>query len=101
MNHIWSFAGNDDRVSVNSTFLQPFLSYSTKTFTSFQVNTESTYNWQADNWTVPLNFNISQLLKIDKQLITLQFGPRVYVERPDGGPNWGLRFTVTLLYPTK
>lgn len=26
-NHIWSFAGNDDRDDISNTFLQPFLSY--------------------------------------------------------------------------
>lgn len=29
-NHIWSFAGHDDRPNVSATFLQPFLSYTTK-----------------------------------------------------------------------
>ena len=29
-NHIWSFAGDDDRADVNSTFLQPFFAYNTK-----------------------------------------------------------------------
>jgi len=32
-NHIWSFAGDDSRADVNATFLQPFLSYTTKTYT--------------------------------------------------------------------
>ncbi|MCK7494505.1 MAG: hypothetical protein MZW92_27560 [Comamonadaceae bacterium] len=35
-NHIWSFAGDDDRADVSATFLQPFLSYTTKTYTSFR-----------------------------------------------------------------
>jgi hypothetical protein len=26
-------------------------------------------------------------------------GPRVYADKPDGGPDWGLRFAVTLLFP--
>jgi hypothetical protein len=41
-NHIWSFAGNDDRVDVNATFLQPFLTYTTPTQWTFGLNTEST-----------------------------------------------------------
>jgi len=28
-NHIWSFAGNDNRADISATFLQPFLSYTT------------------------------------------------------------------------
>jgi hypothetical protein len=47
-NHIWSFAGDDDRQDVNSTFLQPFISYTTPKAWTFALNTESTYNWEAE-----------------------------------------------------
>jgi hypothetical protein len=98
-NHMWSYAGNDDRPDLSATFLQPFVSYTTKTFTTVGLNTEATCDWHNDQWTVPLNLTVTQLLKIGKLPVSLQFGPRVYVERPDGGPDWGLRFTVTLLFP--
>ncbi len=98
-NHIWSFAGQEDRTEINSTFLQPFVSFTTKTYTTFAVNTESTYNWQAHESTVPLNFMVQQLVKIGKQPIAFQFGYRYYVEKPSGGPDWGLRFAVTFLFP--
>jgi hypothetical protein len=97
-NHIWSYAGWGDQ-NVNSTFLQPFISYTTKTFTTFGLNTESTYDWQGQQWTVPLNLMVSQLLKIGKMPIQFQVGGRYYAEVPDGGPDWGLRFTVTFLLP--
>lgn len=42
-NHIWSFAGDEDRKGVNATFLQPFLSYTTSNAWTFALNTESTY----------------------------------------------------------
>jgi hypothetical protein len=84
--------------NVNATFLQPFVAYTTKTYTTFAVNTESTYNWQAKEWTVPLNFQIQQLLKIGKQPIAFQLGYRYYADKPSGGPDWGLRFTVTFLF---
>ncbi len=45
-NHLWSFAVEDNRQDVNATFLQPFLAYATKTFTTFTLNTESTYDWE-------------------------------------------------------
>ena len=47
-NQIWSFAGNDERNDISSTFLQPFVSYTLKTHTTFALNTESTYNWEAE-----------------------------------------------------
>jgi len=97
-NHIWSYEGWGPQ-NVNSTFLQPFLSYTTKKFTTFGLNTESTYDWQGNQWTVPLNLTVSQLVKIGKMPIQFQVGGRYYAEKPSGGPDWGLRFTVTFLFP--
>ncbi|MEO8350100.1 MAG: transporter [Chthoniobacteraceae bacterium] len=100
-NQIWSVAGNDDRQNVNSMFLQPFVSYTTKTHTSFTLNTESTYNWDDSQWTVPLNLMVSQVLRIGKQPVSIQLGARYYAETPSGGPEWGLRLNFTLLFPKK
>jgi hypothetical protein len=98
-NHIWSFAGDDQRADVNATFVQPFLAYSTKTYTTFTLQTESTYDWETSQWTVPVNLVVSQVLKIGEQPISLALGYRNYVEAPSGGPDWGLRFVVSLMFP--
>ena len=98
-NHIWSVAGNGSRDNVSSTFLQPFLTYTTKTFTTFGINTETTYDWEHHQGTVPINWFVQQLLKIDKLPIAFQLGVRYYAEKPAGGPDWGLRFVTTLLFP--
>ena len=97
-NHIWSYAGWGEQ-NVNATFLQPFVAYSFKTFTTLMVNTEATYDWNAHQWSVPVNFQISQMLKVGTQPITIAFGPRVYAEGPKGGPDWGFRFGITFMFP--
>jgi hypothetical protein len=99
-NQIWSYAGWGPQ-NVNASFVQPFISYTTKTYTTFSVNTESTRNWQSEQWSVPMNFAVQQLVKIGKQPIALQVGYRYYVDGPSGGPDWGLRFAVTFLFPKK
>jgi hypothetical protein len=99
VNHIWSFAGHENRQRLSSTFLQPVLSYTTKTHTTFGVNTESSYDWVNTQWTVPLNAFVTQLVKIGKTPVSFQFGGRYYADKPSGGPDWGLRFTVTLVFP--
>lgn len=113
-NHLWDFAGSsssgsfvtlpDGRVvnsgnQVNLTFLQPFLSYTTSTATTFTVNSESTYNWTSHQWTVPINFQISQLVKIGKAPVSVYAGARWYPERPAFGPDWGVRLGFTMLLP--
>jgi hypothetical protein len=97
-NHIQSYAGWGD-TDVSATFLQPFLSYTTKTLTTVALNTETTYDWEGSQWTVPLNHQVAQLVKFGKMPMQFQVGGRYYAERPDGGPDWGLRFTVTFLFP--
>jgi hypothetical protein len=98
-NHIWSFAGEDNRADVNRTFLQPFVAYTTKTLTSFGLNAESSYDWKGEQWTVPLNLTVQQLLKVGKQPLALQLGGRYYADGPSGAPEWGLRFQVSFLFP--
>jgi hypothetical protein len=99
-NHIWSFAGNDDRADVRATFIQPFLTYTTPTAMTFAVNTESTYNWETDRWSLPLNMSVSQVTKVGSQLMSVGGGLRYWMDGPDSGPHGlGFRFTVTLLFP--
>jgi hypothetical protein len=98
-NHIWSYVGLDNRNDISATFLQPFLAYQTKTYTTFGVNTESTYDWKSEQWTVPINFTIAQMVKIGGMPIQFTLGGRYYADKPDGGPDWGLRFQVTFLFP--
>jgi hypothetical protein len=100
-NQIWSIAGESDRAGVSSMFVQPFLTYTTHTYTTIGINTESTYDWKASQWTVPINLTVSQLVRIGGHPVSFLLGVREYVESPSGGPDWGLRFQVTLLFPKK
>ena len=98
-NHIWSYAGDDDRREVNATLLQPFLSYTFPTATSLSLSTEAIYDWNAGQWSVPVNLSVNQMLRIDQQPVQVGVGFRYFVEAPDRGPEWGLRLTFTLLFP--
>ena len=99
VNHLWDVAGDDDRDSINATFLQPFFSYILPTKTTLTLNTETTYDWSNDQWTVPLNFQVSQLFKVGDQPLQAFVGARYYAEKPDNGPEWGIRFGLTFLFP--
>ena len=63
------------------------------------MSPESTHDWQGKQWTVPRNFMVQQLVKIGNQPIAFQVGYRYYADKPNGGPDWGLRFAITLLFP--
>ena len=100
-NHIWSFAGSGNRADISATFLQPFLAKSLGKGRTLSVNFESTYDWESEQWTVPLNAGYSKVSRIGKQLVSYQGGVRYYIDAPDNGPEWGLRFTFTVLYPKR
>lgn len=99
-NHIWSVAGDDQREDISSTFLQPFLAYITSTKTTFSLNTESTYDWKHEQWSVPVNLMVNQLFKVGDQPMQIGIGARYWAESPDSGAEgWGVRVVYTLLFP--
>lgn len=98
-NHIWSIAGSDTRPDVSATFLQPFFSHTMSKSTTYSLNTETTYDWLNEQWTVPVNVTITQLTKMGDQPISVGGGFKYYVEKPAGGPDWGVRLIFTLLFP--
>jgi hypothetical protein len=98
-NHIWSIAGKDSRGDISATFLQPFLSYTTKSATTWTIQTETSYDWLGDQWLVPIAGSVSQLIVVGKQPISIGAGVRYWVASPTGGPDWGLRFSVVFLFP--
>jgi hypothetical protein len=98
-NQIWSVGGDSNRNNISAAFLQPFVSYTTKTHTTFAVNTESTFDFENSQWTVPLNFMVSQVFKIGSQPMSVQLGARYYADGPSGHANWGMRLNFTLLFP--
>jgi hypothetical protein len=101
-NQLWSFAGDVDRAKVNAMFLQPFVTYTTKKFTTFGLNSETSCNWElvGNQCAVPINATVSQLMKLGDQRVQLFGGVRYYVSRPEGTAEWGLRLGATLLFPT-
>lgn len=99
VNHVWGVTDRGDHEDVNSTFIQPFLSHTWKTGTTLALNAEMTYDWTADEFSLPLNLMVSQLLHFGRQPVQLQLGGRWHIDSPPGGPEWGVRFTITFLFP--
>ena len=98
-NHIKSFAGTSNTENVSATLVQPRLSYTTETYTTFGISPVLNYNWQQNQWNVPVNLTVSQLVKFGNQPIQFQFGGRYFPVKPNNAPEWGLRFGVTFMFP--
>lgn len=98
-NHIWSFTDSDRTQEISTTFMQPFVSYTQMGWT-FSLNTETSYNWTTDEWTVPINAVVSRLSSIGNQPVQYSMGGRYWAVSPDAGPHdFGFRFGITFLFP--
>ena len=98
-NHVRSFAGDSRREKVNTTLVDPFISYTWANDFTVEFDGESTYDREQRQWTVPLTVGVSQLVTVGKQLVSVGLDGRWYAEHAVGGPEWGVVFTVTLLFP--
>ena len=102
MNHIWGIDDSGNGIpSLSNTFLQPFFNYIPGGGWTYALNTESTYNWRADKdeFTMPINATVKKMFKICDQHAQWEFGGRYYAVAPDHAPDWGLRMSLTLLFP--
>ena len=85
-NHIWSFAGDNDRIDINNTFLQPFMAYTWPSAWTVSVQSESSYNWETEKWSIPVNVAASKLVRFGRLPVSLQGGVGYWLETPETGP---------------
>ncbi|MEJ0009471.1 MAG: transporter [Alphaproteobacteria bacterium] len=98
----WSFAGSgsSDRDDVNSLLVQPFVAYTTPQAWTYNLQSESTYDWDEGQAAIPLNFTISKLVKIGLQPVSFSGGVGYWLEHPDNGPKgWRFKLGATFAFP--
>ncbi|TCK02697.1 hypothetical protein CLV83_4394 [Marinobacterium mangrovicola] len=98
-NHLESFAGEDNRADVSATFVQPFINYGAGGGLTYALNLEATYNWETEQESVPMNMMVTKVMQLGNQTVSIGGGAKAYLAGPDNGPDWGLRFVFTMLFP--
>ena len=99
---LWSFAGDDDRPSVNQMLIEPFINYNLDGGWYLISDMILTANWNASSsqrWTVPLGGGVGKLLKIGNQAINVRTEAYCNVVTPDSAPDWQWGFTIQFLFP--
>ncbi|WP_328701293.1 transporter [Sedimentitalea arenosa] len=97
-NHLWDLESNPT-TPTNATFFQPFVAYSTETAWTFSLQSESTYDWNAESWSVPVNASVSKLAIINGIPVNFMGGVGYWLESPDGGPDdWRFRLQVQFVF---
>lgn len=99
-NHVWSVADdNGPNEKISSSFFQPFFVYGSAGRT-YGINTEATYNWETEDWGVPINVSMNQVMKLGNQMVQLGGNVRYWADSTDNGPEgWGARLTFTFIFP--
>ena len=105
VNHIWGIAdtGDVERADLSTTFIQPFLAHQFPGALTLTVQSESTYNWEAEGdeaWTVPLNVIVSKVTRLGSFPFSVGGGVGYYVESPSIGPEWKIRAVFTVILPS-
>ena len=99
-NHIWGVEHEDDVEAISSTFVQPFISYTYPNSTTVALNTETTYDWNAEEATVPVNLTVTKVIRLNGQAISVGGGARYWVDDTDGSPKgWGARLVASFVFP--
>ena len=91
VNHVWSFAGDSERPDISNSFVQPFAAYTWPTAWTVSVQSETTYNWEVESWSVPLNLAVAKLVRLGKLPVSIQAGLGYWLDSPEAGPE-GFRF---------
>lgn len=102
VNHLWSFAGDDDRADVNQTLIQPIVNYNLPGGWFLTSVPYITANWETDGddrWTVPIGIGVGKVHRFGTQPVSLQLTPYYNVVRPDDAAEWTLQFRINLLFP--
>lgn len=99
-NHLWDVGGGSDATDISATFVQPFMSYTTPDALTISFNAEATYDWVANEATVPLNLIATKVTKLGANTVSIGGGVPYWADAPSNGPEgWGARAIVTFLFP--
>jgi hypothetical protein len=96
--YLWSLGdGGDD---YNGTYMEPWVSYVLPSNTTVSLSAETVYDWNSEEWAVPLNFIVDQLITIGDQPVSIGVSAKYWADSPEGGPEgWGLRLQMTFIWP--
>ena len=86
----------------STTFTQPFIDYTTEWGTTFELTSESAYEWQSDQWSVPVTLTASQYFELGKIPILVGGGLKYWAKSGYSDPEGTtFNFNLYILLPKK
>lgn len=92
---VWGIAhlGSEDHPDLNVGYLEPFVTYVTRSAWTFSANSEFSYDWEQSDTVLPLNVLVGKFLRTGGTPIQMSLGLTWFVAEADGGPE-GLGFSL-------
>lgn len=98
-NHLFSLSNRGRAPDLSATLVNPFVTRNLGRGITVSLAPEATYDWNGGGLTLPVNVAVAKVTKVGDQLMSVGGGARAYLASPSGGPDWGLRLSLTLLFP--
>ena len=99
-NHIESFAGEDSRADISSTFLNPFISRGFKGGWTLGTQLEHTFDHENNQDTGVWSVFLSKVTRIGDQNVSFGISPKYWYKDSAGTPKgFAIRANMTLLFP--
>jgi len=100
--NLWSFAGDEDRMDVNTMTLRPIVNYNLPKGWYLTTSPSIGANWKADadnRWLVPLGGGVGKVFRLFGQRMSTTVEFYYHAVSPEIGPDWQLRVQHSFLYP--
>jgi len=122
LNHLWTISGEDDLGNdeaerklknlasqrgvslsegsdISASYMEPWISYAAQHGTTYSISTETSYDWNASAWMVPIVLTADHLFENGAVPFSIGAAARHWAETPDGGPDgWAARLQFTMLF---
>lgn len=100
--NVWSFAGDDSRRDVNAMGLRPTINYNLPNGWYLTSSPTIIATWgesRPNRWLVPLGGGVGKVFSVSSQRMSTTLESYYHIVSPQIGPDWQLRFQLTLLFP--
>lgn len=95
--HQWDVSGPRE---TSLTSIQPILTFLPGNGWAIGTGGTMTYNWKAEQWTIPLQMQVSKTVKIGKMPLKIAVEGNYYIEKPDAlGQEWMVGINLTPVVP--
>lgn len=100
--NLWSFAGYDDRASVNQMLLQTFVNYNLPKGWYLTTAPFVSANWKLPNserWMVPAGGGFGKIVRMNGLTLDLQTQGFYFLQKPRSEAEWSMLFQLKFLFP--